>query len=82
MYWFLPDGSAGSRRTSLITSDKSSKPNPKLPYCRPHPAVDRSATESGDSVRLETQAANGPLRAADVVYLQATFSLGNLKPLD
>ncbi|WP_333651168.1 hypothetical protein [Candidatus Binatus sp.] len=29
-----------------------------------------------------TQAANGPLRAADVVYLQATFSLGNLKPLD
>ena len=29
-----------------------------------------------------TQAANAPLRAADLVYLQATFSLGNLKPLD
>jgi hypothetical protein len=29
-----------------------------------------------------TRAANGPLRAADLVYLQATFSLGNLKPLD
>ncbi len=29
-----------------------------------------------------TQAATGPLRAADEVFLQATFSLGNLKPLD
>jgi hypothetical protein len=29
-----------------------------------------------------TQAANGPLRTSDLVYLQATFSLGNLKPLD
>ena len=29
-----------------------------------------------------TQAATGPLRTADEVFLQATFSLGNLKPLD
>lgn len=29
-----------------------------------------------------TRAADGPLRASEQVFLQATFSLGNLKPLD
>jgi hypothetical protein len=43
-----------------------------------------------DNTRLRLQythttgsrAASGPERAADLVFLQATFSLGNLKPLD
>ncbi|HZO83212.1 MAG TPA: hypothetical protein VFB33_16070 [Candidatus Binataceae bacterium] len=39
-----------------------------------------------DNTRLRMQythaTASGPMRAADFVYLQATFSLGNLKPLD